>query len=48
MQRLFALAGNNEAQAKAAADTVLRLETRTRNRRSTTSSCAIRSRPITR
>jgi putative endopeptidase len=28
MQRLFALAGSNEAQAKAAADTVMRLETR--------------------
>jgi endothelin-converting enzyme/putative endopeptidase len=28
MQRLFALAGSNEAQAKAAAETVMRLETR--------------------
>ena len=49
MQRLFTLAGSNEAQAKAAAETVMRMETRlrrsvARQRRAARSA----SRPITR
>ena len=47
VQRLFMLAGSNE-EAKAAAETVMRMEKRWRRRRSTTSRCAIRSRRITR
>jgi predicted metalloendopeptidase len=48
MQRLFTLAGSNEAQAKAAATPCCAWRSSTRLRRSITSSCAIRRRPITR